>query len=235
MSEGSGGPRILMRGEDHLFAWKPSGLATTGRTLDDPDCLQSHLMTALKRRKVWAVHQLDKGTSGICLFALRKPAVPLWAERLRHGQKLYLGICSGTLKGRHSVRAPIGRIRRPDGRTQAAITKDGKAAHSTITALQSVNDQTLFTAQIHTGRTHQIRLHMSHLGHPLLGEKLHRSPACDAWPFPILHSWCLELEDADGVPVRVEAPLPEALSQQVQRLGFEVPTADQVGFWGTDG
>ena len=76
---------------------------------------------------------------------------------------------------------------------------------------------------------------MSHLGHPLVGEKLHRSPACDAWPFPVLHSWCLELEDADGETLRVEAPLPEALIQAVERWGLEVPSSDQVGFWRSDG
>jgi 23S rRNA-/tRNA-specific pseudouridylate synthase len=234
MTHGSGGPTILARGEDHLFAWKPVGLATTGRTLDDPDCLQSELMAHLNRRKVWAVHQLDKGTSGVCLFALRKPSVPLWVERLRRGNKLYLGVCSGRLTGRHSVRAPIGQIRRSDGRTQAAVVSDGKPAHSTITALQSVDDRTLFTAQIHTGRTHQIRLHMGHLGHPLVGEKLHRTPACDEWPFPALHSWCLELSDSDSELLRIEAPLPDALFDRLKRWGFDVPDSDEVGFWRGD-
>ena len=235
MSQGMGGPMILARGEDHLFACKPSGLATTGRTLDDPDCLQSQLMTHLSRRKVWAVPQLDKGTSGVCLFALRKPSVPLWVERLREGRKLYLGVCTGQLTGQHSVRAAIGKIRRPDGRTQAAITQDGKAAHSTITALQTVGDKTLFTAEIHTGRTHQIRLHMGHLGHPLVGEKLHRTPPCEQWPFPALHSWCVTLMNADKAPLHIEAPLPAELQERLCHWGFELPTPEGVGFWRGDG
>ena len=96
-------PVILARGDDFLVADKPAGLATTGRTLDDPDCLQSALMTHLQRRKVWAVHQLDKGTSGLCLFALRKPSVAAWAARLKAGQKRYLGLVDGQLVGTHEV------------------------------------------------------------------------------------------------------------------------------------
>jgi 23S rRNA pseudouridine1911/1915/1917 synthase len=234
MKPGSGGPVILAQGDDHLFAYKPAGLATTGRTLEDPDCLQFELMAHLRRRKVWAVHQLDKGTSGVCLFALRKPSVPVWVARLRAGNKLYLGVCDGVLTGRHTVRAPIGQVRRPDGRTQAAVVGDGKPAHSTVTALQSVGQRTLFTAQIHTGRTHQIRLHLAHLGHPLVGEKLHRSPPCDVMPFAALHSWCLELPNAAGELVGIEAPLPQALARTLRAWSFQIPASGELGFWRGD-
>ena len=225
-------PRILTRGDDFLVADKPAGLATTGRDLDDPDCLQSQLMTHLSRRKVWAVHQLDKPTSGLCLFALRKPSVAVWAERLRAGKKLYLGLVEGALAGTHEVHAPLGRVTLPDGRTQPGLVPGGKASHSTVCAVATSEGRTLVTVQIHTGRTHQARLHLAHLGHPLVGEQMHRHPPCTALPRPALHSWLLELEGPDGAPLRLEAPAPAMLTEAAGHLGLTLPSP--VGFWSDD-
>ena len=228
-------PVILARGDDFLVADKPAGLATTGRTLDDPDCLQSALMTHLQRRKVWAVHQLDKGTSGLCLFALRKPSVAAWAARLKAGQKRYLGLVDGQLVGTHEVHAPIGRLTLPDGRTQAGLVKDGKDAHSTIHAVASAGGKTLVVVQLHTGRTHQVRLHLAHLGHPLVGERMHRAPPCTALPFPALHAWTLALQGPDSERLHLEAPVPSMLIDALKAVGLRVPSSKAVGFDCGDG
>lgn len=230
MSAGASGPRILARGDDYLAVFKPPGLATTGRDLDDPDCLQSQLMAHLNRRKVWAVHQLDKATSGLCLFALRKPSVAVWAERLRTGKKLYVGLVDGELSGVHEVREPIGRITLPDGRTQAGLVSDGKPAHSTVRALSRAQGRTLVVVRIHTGRTHQVRLHLAHLGHPLVGEHMHRDPPCTALPHLALHSWLLEVAGPNDAPLRIEAPIPGALSEAIAASGLSLPSPEAVGF-----
>ncbi|MDP6943227.1 MAG: pseudouridine synthase [Myxococcota bacterium] len=222
---------ILTRGDDYLVALKPAGLATTGRTLDDPDCLQGQLMWHLKRRKVWAVHQLDKGTSGLCLFALRKPSVSLWAERLRAGRKVYLGLVDGALAGTHEVHEPIGRVTLPDGRTQAGLVKDGKTAHSTVRALGTAGGRTVVAVEIHTGRTHQVRLHLGHLGHPLVGERMHRTPPCTAMAFVALHGWLVSLQGPDAATMRWEAPVPEALARAVEAAGLALPSPKAVGMW----
>ena len=225
-----GEPTLLARGEDFLIAAKPVGLATTGRTLDDPDCLQYHLMSTLKRRKVWAVHQLDKGTSGVCLFALKKASVATLSERLRAGRKLYLGLCEGRLGEAHDVHAKIGRITRSDGRTQAAITRRGKDAHTRVWPIEVQGEHTLVAAQIYTGRTHQVRLHLAHLGLPLIGESLHRTPPCNRLPYPALHAWCLELHGDRDTGVSVVAPVPEALASTLLAMGFALPEPSEVGF-----
>jgi 23S rRNA-/tRNA-specific pseudouridylate synthase len=232
MSSPSEPPRVVARGADFLVADKPAGLATTGRDLDDPDCLQSQLMTHLARRKVWAVHQLDKPTSGLCLFALRKPSVAVWAERLRDGKKVYLGLVDGALTGIHEVRAPLGRVVMPDGRTQPGLVANGKSAHSTVRALATSQGQTLVTVQIHTGRTHQVRLHLAHLGYPLVGEQMHRHPPCTVLPRPALHSWLLELEGPSGEPLRLEAAVPPRITEAARRAGLALPSS--VGFWSPD-
>ena len=230
MKSPEGDPHILARGEDYLIASKPVGLTTTGRTLDDPDCLQFKLMTHLKRRKVWAVHQLDKGTSGACLFALKKPSVAPWSERLKAGRKVYLALCDGEFSGTHEVRAPVGRVMRSGGKTQPAIVPQGKDAHSTLRALETRQGRTLVAAEIHTGRTHQIRLHLAHLGHPLVGESMHREPASELLPYPALHSWCLELALNQDAPLRVEAPLPSEFRRTLTSMGFALPNKAEVGF-----
>ena len=222
-------PHIVSQGDDYVIVSKPTGLATTGRTLDDPECLQSELMQHLSRRKVWAVHQLDKGTSGLCVFALKKPSVARWAARLRAGRKLYLGVVDGVLEGRHEVRAPIARVTLSDGRTQPAIHPQGKGAHSTIEALETIEGRTLVVGRIHTGRTHQVRLHLSHLGVPLVGERMHREPPCHALPYPALHSWILQVEDDEGSSLTFEAPLPDALAQTLSGWGFTLPSPYAVG------
>ena len=225
-----GAPLVLARGDDYLIASKPAGLATTGRTLEDPDSFQSELMLALRRRKVWAVHQLDKGTSGACLFALKKAAVSQWAERLKRGRKLYLALCDGRMVGTHEVQACIGRVVRADGRTQSAITPSGKDAHSTIWPLETSGDRTLCVAQIHTGRTHQVRLHLSHIGFPLVGESMHRDPPCTLLPYPALHAWCLELGGDPRESLKVVAPLPASFCDLLEGLGFARPRPETVGF-----
>ena len=227
-------PRVVTQGDDFLVVNKPAGLVTTGRDLDDPDCLQSHVMRHLNRRKVWAVHQLDKPTTGLCLFALKKPSVPLWAERLRAGRKLYLALVHGALTGVHEVRAALGPVRQADGRTQPGIRADGQAAHSTVRAVATGSQHSLATVQIHTGRTHQARLHLMHLGHPLVGEKMHRTPPCTALPGAALHSWLLDLPHPTLGHLSLEAPLPEAFIEAARAANLKVPTRDAVGFWSAD-
>ncbi len=230
MSASPGKVHILARGADFIIASKPSGLPTSGRTLDDPDCLQFQLMTHLRRRKVWAVHQLDKGTSGACIFALKKASVALWADRLKAGRKIYLALCEGRLSGTHEVRAPIGRVRLPTGHTQPALMPKGKSAHSTLKGLTYVKGHSLVMAEIHSGRTHQIRLHLAHLGHPLIGESMHRTPPCERLAYPALHSWCLELPLAGEEPLRIVAPLPSHLKEVLMSLDFALPDTAAVGF-----
>ncbi len=107
---------------------KPAGLATTGRDLDDPDCLQ-HLVAVHARRGVWAVHQLDRETSGVVLFVTRKSAVDETARRL-HGRgalKLYLAFCRGRPGFEHLVvDQPLASLAPPPPRPHAA-KREGSA------------------------------------------------------------------------------------------------------------
>ena len=217
---------VILRVSDGLVVVaKPPGLASTGRDLRDPDCAQHQVMLALGGRKpVWAVHRLDKDTSGLILFVTRKSLVAPWAARLHAGGevKRYLAVCHGELAAERLVDAAIGRRVAPDGRTFPALVAEpaGKAARTRVIPVAVANGFSLVEARPLTGRTHQVRLHLAAIGHPLVGEALHRDPPCRLHPRHALHAWALALGPPYGT---LEAPLPEDLRALLARLGLPQP------------
>ncbi|MBY0278808.1 RNA pseudouridine synthase [Candidatus Binatia bacterium] len=205
---------------------KPSGLPATGRDRDDPRSLEFQLSRRLGRT-VWAVHQLDADTSGVIVFVTRKSLVAPWAERLAsRADKQYLAICHGVPKfDGLEVNAPIGptgsrippwwRIARPDD--------DGaRGATSRLRVLARAQRHALLEVTLVTGRTHQARLHLAHLGHALVGEKVYRPGPCGEHPRHALHAHAIRFRDG-GEPSRFVAPLPADLRRLAGRLGLQLP------------
>lgn len=201
---------------------KPPGLPTTGRDLSDPRCLQGLLMARRRRHKVWAAHQLDQDTSGLVLFVLRKPLVAQAGAWLAGGTKAYLAVVHGRLEAPAAVDAPLG-FRREGRKRFPALDPVGRPARSRVTPLSVGAAHSLVRVEIETGRTHQARLHLAHLGHPLVGEGLHRAPPCAAHPRHALHAWRLSLPDAPPALRSLEAPLPDDLADLCARLGLQAP------------
>ena len=212
-------PRILYQEAGLVVVDKPAGLPSTGRTLDDTDCVQGWLMVTLRRRRVWAVHQLDRDTTGLNLFVLRKNLVHRYSQQLKAGTKTYLALVQGALAGRHTITAPIGR--RQQGRLwlPALGGERPKPARSSVEALRSGERASLVAVRIATGRTHQVRLHLLHLGHPLLGEHQHISPPDTSAPRCMLHAWRLELPSGS-----FDAPIPADLALAAARAGVPYST-----------
>ncbi len=223
------GKVVLYAGGGLVVALKPAGVPTTGRSLDDPECFQTQMMAHLQRHKLWAVHQLDRGTTGLNLFCIRKPLVADWSARLAQGDKIYLALCHGRLEGDpREVEEPIGRVTLPDGRSVSAVTPDGKPARSTVTPLAATHNEdgvdfSLVSVTIHTGRTHQVRLHMAHLGHPLVGERLHLDPPCQRLPYPALHAVQLTLKDRHERRQRFFARVPKPFMEALAEVVLELP------------
>lgn len=215
------GELVVFAGGGLLVANKPAGLPSTGRTMDDPDCLQSLLMTRLERRKLWAVHQLDAGTTGLNLFSIRKPLVSRFAEALADGSKIYAAICHGRLEGpARDIDLPLGRVVRADGRSFAAVTEDGKESLTTVTPILATDEASLVIARIHTGRTHQVRLHLAAIGHALFGERLHRDPPCERFERHALHAWRITMAARHGQDEAFEAPFPDDFRALAKNLGL---------------
>lgn len=211
-------PAILLDRDGFLGVDKPPGLASTGRTLDDPNCLQGRLCR-WAGRMIWAVHQLDADTSGAILFARRKTLVAEGARRLRPplGQKVYLAVCHGepTFDGR-TIDAPIGRSESAGGRL--TVVREGRPARTRVRVLARAHGYSLLELRLLTGRTHQARIHLAHLGHPLVGERIYRDPACDRHPRHALHAARLVLGGVQRLTI--EAPLATDLVELVERLGL---------------
>ncbi len=204
---------ILLEEDGLILANKPSGMPTAGDFLEQPGSLQFELMQQY-RRMIWAVHQLDKETSGLNVFVRRKALVQAWTERMQRGHKEYLVICHGVpASARTMVDAPTDWV--PELKRRGVI-ESGKPSRTEFRVLDASTDFALLAARLHTGRTHQIRVHLEHIGHPLVGEQRYIEAPCDLAPRQMLHAWRLEVEGCD-LP---DAPLPDDFVKVLGELGL---------------
>lgn len=157
------------------------------------------------------VHRLDKETSGCLVAAKNDLAHQSLMEQFagREVTKIYLAIAAGTPRRREGfIDAPIGRHR--VHRQKMAVVKEGlgKEARTTWKVLAPLPAGTLIECTLHTGRTHQIRVHLKHLGHPLLGDTVYGKPA--GFPRHMLHAWKLGFNHPrTGQRIECVAPIPE--------------------------
>ncbi len=168
--------------------------------------------------RVGIVHRLDKDTSGLMLIAKTNEAHEKLAESFaqREVKKLYRALCWGVFRRPSGeCRGPIGR--HPQQRKKMAVLKNagrGRTAWTDYRVLQQGKFGAEVECALHTGRTHQIRVHLSHLGHPIWGDALYgqKHPLADGAhpPRQMLHAAHLEIaHPLTGKPLRFDAPLPE--------------------------
>lgn len=156
---------------------KPARLLSEADRFGSPS-LESVVPGMLKARgertDVWLVHRLDAGTSGVMVLARSAQAARLLGETFREAlaRKRYLALCKGVLAGAQVIDAPL---KRQHG-TRHGVDASGKPARTAVEPLIVGTDASLVLAQPTTGRTHQIRVHMLHAGHPLLGDRLYGGP-----------------------------------------------------------
>jgi 23S rRNA pseudouridine1911/1915/1917 synthase len=167
------------------------------------------------------VHRLDKNTSGLMAVALsRKGYVDLQAQiSRRDASRVYLALIAGHLTpvdGR--IEAPIGRD--PANRKRMAV--HGVAARDAVTSYRSLEDIAAFSlveARLHTGRTHQIRVHMAAVGHPIAGDDLYRGPKVPGLGRQFLHAHELGIVSPETrQSLRFVSPLPADLVHVLDRL-----------------
>jgi 23S rRNA pseudouridine1911/1915/1917 synthase len=167
------------------------------------------------------VHRLDKETSGVLLVALTDAAHRLLAAQFasRKVDKVYLALVHGAVPREHGrVDSPIERD--PLRRTRMTTRPGrGRTAITEYRVLRRFQRFTLLEVRIHTGRTHQIRVHLSSLGHPVAGDRLYGAPPLPGLPGFFLHAHRIGFTSpATGLPVVVESPLPPSLETILQRL-----------------
>jgi len=223
-------PLQILHEDAHLLVLdKPAGLVVHPGAGNPGGTLMNALLhhdPALERLpRAGIVHRLDKDTSGVMVVARSLEAHTALVAQLsaRNVHRQYLAVVVGALVSGGTVDAPIDR--HPRDRLKMGVREDGKPAVTHYRLRERFRAHTALECRLETGRTHQIRVHMAHLKHPIVGDPLYggslRLPkgASDALVAALrgfrrqaLHAQVLEFEHpVGGAPVRCEAPLPDDL------------------------
>ena len=180
-------------------------------------------------RRPGIVHRLDKDTSGVVMIA-RTPAVYAHLARAfehREVQKRYLLIARGTPDPpRGRIDGPIGR--HPTQRTRMAVARRGRPAETNYRVLDRSGDAALVEASPTTGRTHQIRVHMAAIGHPIRGDATYGG-SVPAVRRVMLHAWTLRFRDNAGDRWLAAATPPEDFQRTAADLGLTLPDTPASG------
>ena len=222
---------VVYEDDDLLIIDKPTGLVVHPA----PGHAGGTLVNALLARKgsfggiagvarPGIVHRLDRDTSGLIMVARNDAAqAHLMAQlKARRVKKTYLALVAG------SVGAAVGRIEAPIGRdprhrTRMAVVPDGRPSVTGYRVRERLEGWTLLELDLVTGRTHQIRVHLAAIGHPVAGDPVYATALARRGPEGLerlfLHAWRLELMAPAGDRlIRAEAPLPDDLERPLAGL-----------------
>ena len=171
------------------------------------------------------VHRLDKDTSGAIIVAKNDKAHIALSEQLKNHEvkKTYLALVRGIIKENEAtINMPIARSKKD--RKKMDVDKDGKEAITHFKVLgRYKNKYTLLQINLETGRTHQIRVHLSHIGYPIIGDEVY-SNGKNEWNVSgqCLHAWKLEfIHPVTGKKISLEAEIPEYLKNIIKELEEE--------------
>jgi 23S rRNA pseudouridine955/2504/2580 synthase/23S rRNA pseudouridine1911/1915/1917 synthase len=228
----------LLETDDLVAVSKPAGMLTLP---DRFDLTLESLRGQLARHygEIYTVHRIDRDTSGLVLFARHPEAQRSLTRQFeeRQVEKTYLGLVSGRIPDDNGrLDQPI--AEHPHVKGRMTVSKQGRYAITHFETLERIGRHSWLRIRIETGRTHQIRVHLAHAGHPIAcdplygtGEpillssiKKHYKPtADDNGERPLLHrlglhAWRLSLLDPAGQPLHLEAPPPRDLEACLRQL-----------------
>ncbi len=167
------------------------------------------------------VHRLDKDTSGLLIVAKNDKAHIQMSKQIqdREVKKIYIALVRGIIsENEATINMPIGRSMQD--RKKMAVTKKGKEAITHFQVLERFDKYTLLKVKIDTGRTHQIRVHMAEIGHPVVGDMLYSNGKNEfGVEGQMLHATSLDFKHpVTQKPLHLEAPLPEYFEEVLKQL-----------------
>lgn len=224
---------IIYEDDAMLVIDKPDGIAVHGGS-----GVSFGVIEALRRQRPEArflelAHRLDRETSGILLVGKKRLALTALHDMFReHGagaDKRYLVLVKGRwMNTTQHVRLPLHRYLTDGGERRVSVSPEGKDSHTVFRLLARWPEISLLEAQLKTGRTHQIRVHLAHLGFPILGDEkygdfaLNRELNRVGLKRMALHAWRIALRHPlSGAPLECTAPLPEAIAGYIAAVNSE--------------
>ena len=225
--------KILLEDNHLLVIDKPAGVAVHGGSGVSYGVIEQLRAARPEAKFLELVHRLDRDTSGVLLLAKKRSALTNLHEQIREGEtdKRYLTLVHGEWKNsRQHVKLPLFKYNAPDGERRVRVQSDGLASHTVFVLQKRYGPFALLEAELKTGRTHQIRVHLSHTGFPIVGDDKYGDFALNralqkaegdriAFKRMFLHAHRITFIHPDtGVPVTLSSPLPPECVRFLQSL-----------------
>lgn len=225
----------ILHEDEHLLAIdKPAGVAVHGGSGVSYGVIEQLRAARPQAKFLELVHRLDRDTSGILLLAKKRSALTALHEQMREGHtdKRYLTLVAGNwTNARQHVKLPLHKYNTADGERRVRVQADGMASHTILNLVKRLGEFALLEAELKTGRTHQIRVHLASTGFPILGDdkygdfELNRrlqkaSGGLPAFRRMFLHAFRMAFTHPQSKEtVRLEASLPRECVEFLQALG----------------
>lgn len=220
---------ILYEDDDIIVVNKPKGMVVHPANGNPDGTLVNAIMAICKDSlsgiggeiRPGIVHRLDKDTSGALIIAKNDKAHINMSEQIKNHEveKTYIALVKGIVKENEAtINMPIGRSTKD--RKKMAVNKNGKNAVTHFKVLERFNNYTLLEVKIETGRTHQIRVHLTEIGYPIVGDGVY-SNGKNEWGIQgqCLHAKSLKFKHPiTGKELFIEAPLPEYFDKIISEL-----------------
>ena len=222
--------KILFQGDNVLILDKPSGMLVQP---DEPggDSVISRVWGVLGTKTPAAVHRLDRNTTGVIAVALHGDSLRAMEELFKNRtmRKIYLAIVTGRAPDNVLIDAPLSKD--PENNL-VTVSDEGLNALTKCEFVAGDKNFSLVKLELLTGRTHQARVHMAHIKHPILGDRKYGSFTANREnkniTRPLLHAWQLEFPEKVSASLsevagrKFTAPIPEDISMIIQQRGWEV-------------
>ena len=217
---------IVYEDDDVIVVNKPQGMVVhpapghPNHTLVNALLYHSPLSTINGEFRPGIVHRIDKDTSGLLMIAKNDLAHRSLAEQLKAktNEREYVALVHGVIKEeRGTIDAPLGRSKKD--RKKQAVVEDGRHAVTHFKVLERFQHYTLVSCRLETGRTHQIRVHMKYIGHPLAGDPLYGPRKTLPGNGQYLHARLLGFKHPrTGKQMTFTSPLPEYFQKMIDHL-----------------
>lgn len=220
--------RIIYQDESLIVLNKPAGMAVHGGSGVSRGVIEQLRQEFPEAKFLELAHRLDRETSGVLLVAKKRAALVELHRAMRESDmdKRYLALVKGKWQNaKQSVKLPLLKHTAIGGDRRVSVDQQGQFAHTIFNLKKSWNEFSLLEAELKTGRTHQIRVHLAHLGFPIAGDDkygdypLNKELQKRGLKRMFLHAYSITIRHPlSGEPLLLEAPLPDELENFLNKL-----------------